>query len=65
MASENLGNGIQAEVKGDTLILTIKLSQPGQVSASGKTMVQASTRGNVVIPGSDGLTVGLNVYVKK
>lgn len=65
MANENLGNGILAEIKGDTLVLTVKLDKPGQPSASGKTMVQASTRGNVTIPGSSGLTVGLNVYVKR
>lgn len=63
--SENLGNGISATVEGDTLTLTVKLSKPGQPSASGKTMVNASTRGNVVIPGTDGLTIGLNVYTKK
>jgi len=63
-AIEDLGNGIHAEIKGDTMTLTVKLSKPGTPSASGKTMVHASTRGNVVIPGA-GLTIGLNVYSKK
>ena len=59
----DLGNGITGIINGDTLTLTIKLSRPGQPSASGKTMVLASTRGNVVMSG--GVTVGLNVYTKK
>lgn len=61
---EDLGNGISAEVNGDTLTLTIKVVRPGTPSASGKTMVHASTRGNVKIPGTD-LTLGLNLYSKK
>jgi hypothetical protein len=65
MKSENLGNGIESTVNGDTLTLTVKLNRPGTPSASGKTRVLASTRGNVIIPGTDGITVGLNVYVKK
>ena len=63
--AENLGNGITASVSGDTLTLTVKLSLPGQPSATGKTMVVASTRGNVVIPGTNGITIGLNAYTKK
>jgi len=62
---ENLGNGIAASVNGNTLTLTVKLDRPGVVSASGKTMVNASTRGAVTIPGTNGLTVNLNVYTKK
>lgn len=64
--NENLGNGIAASIDGDTLTLTIKLSKPGTPSASGKTMVHASTRGNIAIPGTSPiLTIGLNVYSKK
>lgn len=63
--SENLGNGIEASINGDTLTITAKLSRPGTPSASGKTLVNSSTRGNVVVPGADGLTIGLNVYTKK
>ena len=62
-ATQNLGNGITGTVEGNTLTLTIPLNRPGQPSASGKTMVLASTRGNVTM--NDGITVGLNVYTKK
>lgn len=61
--SENLGNGISATVNGDTLTLTVKLSKPGTPSSSGKTMVHASSRGNVAL--SNGMIIGLNVYSKK
>ena len=61
---EDLGNGISVEIEEKTLILTIKLDKPGIPSASGKTMVHASTRGNIKIPGTN-LILGLNVYSKK
>jgi hypothetical protein len=60
---ENLGNGITAIVNGDTLTLTVKLSKPGTPSSSGKTMVHASSRGNIAL--SNGMVLGLNVYSKK
>jgi hypothetical protein len=47
-------------VEGNTLTLTIDLSKPGSVSASGKTTVIASTRGNTLV--APGTYVGLNVY---
>jgi hypothetical protein len=62
---EDLGNGIHVMIDGETLTLTVKLSYPGTPSASGKTLVNASTRGNVQIPGANGLTIGLNVYTKR
>ena len=61
--TESLGNGIEATVVGDVLTLTVKLKRPGTPSKSGNSHVNASTRGNVVIPGT-GLTIGLNVYTK-
>lgn len=50
-----------------TLTIEIPLEDP-QPSASGKTMVVASTRGNMTTTATyDGkpLTVGLNVYYKR
>ncbi len=46
---------------GDTLTIVIKLDEQGQVSASGKSSVVASTDGNVPVPGTD-LKLGLNLY---
>ena len=48
-------------------IRTIKVDLPKELdpSASGKTIIIASTGGNVVIPGHEEAKVGVNVYRKK
>ncbi len=46
------------------LVLRINVKDTGTPSASGKSVVVASTRGNVPVPGTD-LTLGLNLYRKK
>lgn len=49
--------------KGDTLVITITgLNGKGTPSASGKSLVLASTHGNVTVPGSTDLKLGLNLY---
>jgi len=53
-------DNVTVSVDGNKLTLTIDLSQPGSVSASGKTTVIASTRGNTQV--APGLYCGLNVY---
>ena len=60
----NIGDNIQAEVKGDTLTLVIDLGKPGTISKSGKSSVIASTRGNVSVQDQEGADVklGINVY---
>ena len=65
MSSTVKGQGFTAEVKGRTLIITIDLDAKASPSASGKTMVVASTRGNIPIEGTDGLTLGLNAYRRR
>ena len=54
---------ISYEIEGNVLTLTINLSGPGKRSASGKSLVLASTRGNVRIPEAD-VMLGLNIYRK-
>ena len=59
---------MKAEVKGDNLVITIPLNKSGTVSKSGKTMVHASTHGNVataVLVNGQPLTIGLNAYTRK
>jgi len=54
------------EIKGNKLCIAIDLEKPTP-SASGKTLVVASTRGNTVTTAMvDGkpLTIGLNAYIK-
>ena len=54
------------EIKGNRLVIEIDLEKPTP-SASGKTLVVASTRGNtvtdVLVDGKP-LTIGLNAYIK-
>ena len=54
------------EIKNNKLYIEIDLEKPAR-SASGKTLVIASTRGNVVTTAEvDGkpITIGLNAYIK-
>lgn len=58
---------VTAKIEGNKLIITADLEAPAP-SASGKTLVVVSTRGNkptdVMIDGKP-LIIGLNAYIKK
>ena len=57
---------VATKVTGTKLVITIDLKAKATESASGKTMVIASTRGNQAIPfGDEVLHLGLNLYRKK
>ncbi len=58
---ETLTANILYEVKDGKLILEIDTTATGEISKSGKSLVKASTRGNVGIPGTS-LKLGLNLY---
>ena len=55
------------EMKVEDNILTIKvdLTKEFGPSASGKTIIIASTEGNIAIEGHENAKIGLNVYKKK
>lgn len=53
---------VAATVDDDKIIFVVSRKVKGRPSQSGKTVVFASTRGNIEIPGADGLKVGLNIY---
>ncbi len=58
---------MKVEIKGNQLIITMEMQKPTP-SASGKTLVVASSRGNQVTSATiDGkpVIVGLNAYIKK
>lgn len=58
---------MNVEIKDNKLFIEIDLQEPTP-SASGKTLVVASTRGNVVTKAEvDGkpVTIGLNAYIKR
>lgn len=47
---------------GDKLLVEVDLSQNAGPSASGKTVIVASTRGNAAVPGCDDTFIGLNIF---
>ena len=55
------------EMKLEDNILTIKVDITKEFgpSASGKTIIIASTEGNISVPDHEGIKIGLNVYKKK
>ncbi len=53
---------VEFEVRGDRLVITVDLSQELGVSSSGKSVIIATTGGNVAVPGWEDVKVGLNVY---
>ena len=52
---------IEMSLEGDTLIIKVDLTKDFGPSKSGKTIIVASTEGNVSIPDRDE-KIGLNVY---
>jgi len=57
---------VEMKVEGRILTIKVDLSKEYGPSASGKTIIIASTEGNVSIPASErDEKVGLNVYRKK
>ena len=55
---------VKVSVSGNTLTITVDLTQEFGPSSSGKTIIIASTEGNFPLPGRTEV-VGLNVYRKK
>lgn len=54
---------IKMKVEKNVLTLTIDLKKRYGKSGSGKSEIVASTEGNCDVEGSDGVKIGLNVYV--
>jgi hypothetical protein len=52
-------------LEGDILTIKVDVSKEFGPSASGKTIIIATTEGNVSIPGSEEKKIGLNIYMKK
>lgn len=62
-----LNSQIQFSVANGVLTLQIPVSpeamKSAKASASGKSKVVASTNGNIVVPGTGGIKLGLNAYI--
>jgi len=56
---------VEMNVEGEILHLKIDLAKEFGPSASGKTVIIATTEGNQSIPGKEGIKIGINVYKKK
>jgi len=54
---------VEMKVEGNILTIQVDLTKEFGPSSSGKTIVIASTEGNIAIPGRE-VKVGLNVYKK-
>ncbi len=53
---------VKQTIKGNILTLTVDLSKDFGPSKSQKTIVVASTLGNVSVEGNEDFKIGLNVY---
>ena len=59
---------MKAKIENGVLFIEIEINKPPVPSASGKTLVVATTRGNIttdVMFEGKPLTIGLNAYIKK
>lgn len=53
---------LDLKVEGDILVIKINLNERGAKSSSGKSVIVASSEGNVSVPGREEFKLGLNVY---
>ena len=55
---------VEMKVEGDALTIKVDLSKRFGKSSSGKTIIIASTEGNVSVPDNEAIKIGVNVYTK-
>jgi hypothetical protein len=53
---------VEMSVKDNKLTVVVDLSKDFGPSASGKTIIIASTEGNVTVEGTKDVKIGLNIY---
>ena len=56
---------IEMKLEGNILTMKVDLTKEFGPSSSGKTIIIASTEGNVAVDGHEEVKVGLNVYKKR
>ena len=54
----------EMKLTGNILMITVDISKDFGKSSSGKSIIIASTEGNVSIPEKDDIKIGLNIYKK-
>ena len=55
---------IDMQVDGDLLTIKINISERHGKSSSGKSIIIASTEGNVSVPDNEEIKIGINCYTK-
>lgn len=55
---------VEMAVDGNILTITVDLTREFGPSSSGKTIIIATTEGNIGIEGTDDIKIGLNIYKK-
>ncbi|MBL0175644.1 MAG: hypothetical protein IPP94_10330 [Ignavibacteria bacterium] len=55
---------VEMSLTENILTITVDLTKEFGLSGSGKTIIIASTEGNVSIPGAEEKKIGLNIYKK-
>ena len=56
---------VEMKLEGNILTIKVDLTKEFGPSSSGKTIIIASTEGNVAVDGHEEVKVGLNVYRKR
>ena len=56
---------VDMKVEGNILTIKLDLSKEFGPSSSGKTIIIASTEGNIALDGHEEIKIGLNIYKKK
>lgn len=56
---------VEMKLEGDILTIKVDVTKEFGPSSSGKTIIIASTEGNISIPDKEEVKIGLNVYRKK
>jgi hypothetical protein len=56
---------VEMKIEGNILTIQVDLTKEFGPSSSGKTIIIASTEGNIAIDGHEEAKIGLNVYKKK
>ena len=56
---------VEMAVEGNILTIKVDLTKDFGPSSSGKTIIIASTEGNISVPDHEEKKIGLNVYKKK
>jgi hypothetical protein len=56
---------VEMKIEGNILTVKVDLTKEFGPSASGKTIIIASTEGNISIPEKEDVKIGLNIYKKK